>query len=235
MVKCTCFCAVLAAAGCAFDPSGNSAAGPTPDGSVSNDGDAGIDGNTIDAPVVIDAPDAMPIDASPDATVCPSDQVATPDGCQTRPSIHCSVETDGNGMRWRRLDFSGWVTYGLLDDAPSGATPSYIAYGSDFDSSAVQSSCTGGNRWIIPYPAGCTGKAQVNWAGEPGTANVLKISENVENFNIAVVYTNGAVRWADIKLDDGDPDGFTVGGSGTGYNCHIVHPGGVGGVIQVAP
>ena len=57
----------------------------------------------------------------------------------------------------------------------------------------------------------------------------------MENFNIAVVYTSGTVRWADIKLDDGDLDGFTVGGNGTGYNCHIVHPGGVGGVIQVAP
>jgi hypothetical protein len=228
-------CFVIAAAvGCTFDPSG-APAGPYPDGAVLDE-DGGIDGDAaIDAADAVDGPVVM-TDASPDALTCPSGQVATPDGCQPIPSIRCSLETDGSGIRWRRLDFTGWVTYGLLGAAPSGETPSYIAYGSDYDSSAVQSSCnTISKRWMIPYPAGCTGKASVTWAGEPGTANVLKISENVENFNVAVVYTDGTVRWADIDLNDGDPDGFTVSGSGSGYNCHIVHPGGVGGIIQVAP
>ncbi len=217
----------LSLAACSFDPSG-APLGPEVDGSVGDDGDGGadadggIDGGTTP-------------DASPDAMTCPADQVATPNGCQPRPHIQCSLNTDGNGMRWRVLDFTGWVTYGLLDNAPSGASPSYIAYGSDSDSSAINSSCNGTNRWIIPYPSGCTDKPQATWMGEPGTANQLRISESVEHFNVAVVYTNGTVRWADIKIDDGDPHGFTVGGSGSGYSCHIVNPGGVGGIIQVAP
>jgi hypothetical protein len=221
---------LLSLAACAFDPSG-APLGPDVDGSVGDDGDGGddIDGG-LDNDASIDG--GLTPDASPDAMTCPTDQVMTPAGCQVRPNIHCSLDTDGNGMRWRVLDFTGWVTYGLLDSAPAGAMPSYIAYGSDFDSSAIQSSCNGTNRWVIPYPSGCTGKPQATWMGEPGTGNQLKISENVENFNIAVVYTGGTVRWADIKIDDGDPDGFTVDGVGIS-SCHVVHPPGGGGIIRI--
>ncbi|WKZ29612.1 MAG: hypothetical protein QY323_02675 [Patescibacteria group bacterium] len=210
---------------CAFDPSG-APLGLDVDGSVGDDVDGAVDDDAG-----TDAGSAP--DASPDAMTCPSDQVLTPDGCQPRPHIHCSLDTDSNGVRWRVLDFTGWITYGLLGDAPSGATPSYIAYGSDFDSSAIQSSCNGANRWLIPYPSGCTAKPQAAWMGEPGTANRLRFSENVENFNIAVVYTNGAVRWADIKVDDGDSDGFTVDGIGIS-SCHVVHPPEGGGIIRIA-
>ena len=202
------------------------------------DGTIGADSAT-DSNVAIDV---MP-DASPDALVCAGDQVATPDGCQPLPRMQCSnIFTDANGNHMRRLDFTGWITYGLLDFVvPSGvtqdvdATPTSIAYGSDFDSSSVMSSCSGSNRWIIPYPAGCTSKPLAAWMGEPGTANSLVFAEGVENFNVAVIYSDGTYRWADIKLDDGDPDGFVVAGFGGGFNCHIVHPGGIGGFIQIAP
>lgn len=222
-------CSLFLAA-CAFEPSG-APLGPGVDGSVGDDGDGGadVDGGADDD-AGTDAGSAP--DASPDAMVCPADQVLTPNGCQPRPHIHCSLDTDGNGVRWRVLDFTGWITYGLLGDAPSGASPSYIAYGSDSDSSAINASCSGANRWVIPYPSGCTAKPQATWMGEPGTANQLRFSENVENFNIAVVYTNGAVRWADIKIDDGDPDGFTVDGVGIS-SCHVVHPPEGGGIIRI--
>ncbi len=196
-----------------------------PDGSI----DAVVDGQSDGGAIIDAAPDAALTCAAGQG---PSDQA----GCQPYPSLLCSLDTDSNGIIWRRIDFSGWITAGALDAPPAGVSPQWIAYGSDFDSSTVMSSCN--DLWKVPYPSGC-GKPMTAWLGEPDpdgqSGMVLKFAPEVENFNIALIYADGTVRWADIAVDDGTPDRFVVGGSGSGYNCHIVHPASGGGIIRVAP
>lgn len=213
-------CSLFLAA-CAFNPSG-APLGAEVDGSVGDDGDGGVDtdGDAGSAP-----------DASSDAMICSTEQIATPDGCQARPHIEClPVVTDGSGTRRRPLELRGWISYGLLDNAPGGAvTPVAIMYGSNFDSYSVNVNCP--DKWAVPYPSSCNGKAQVAWMGEGTNAvTTLTLHEDVHELNLAVLYSNGAVRWGDLKLGDGDPTGFTVSG---GF-CQI-QPQGDGGLIITRP
>ncbi len=215
---------------CSFIPTGGTCllggcGGSVPAG-FDDDTPDEVDGDLGDAP-----------DASPDALTCPPDQIATPDGCQPRPHIECKpIETDGNGNRRRPIEITGWSTHGLLGGAPAGAMPMAVMYGSNFDAQGIMASCNGfvgdlSERWVVPYPAPCSAKPQISWMGEgTNVVTVLKLFEDANEFNLAVLYDDGTVRWADIRLDDGDPDGFTVGGP-----CHVEHPGGNGGLILTTP
>lgn len=217
---------------CSFDPSGLPAADP-PDGG-DDLADAGNDADGADADTAPDADLGTP-DAgapSPDAAVvCPADQVLTEDGCQPIPTITCSLFSASE----IRMRLEGHLAAGFLGEAPSGATPVAIAYGSDFDSAAIMASCA--DLWAIPYPSGCTLKPLAAWTGgEPATVDLI-ISKTVENMNVALVYDDGSYRWGDLTESEPvnpDPDGFVVSGSGSGYSCHIQHVG-IGGIIKIAP
>jgi len=192
-------------------------------------GDETADGGT-DAGTDAGGADAAPM---PDATVCAAGQVLTQDGCQAIPTITCSLASSTE----IRMRFEGYLAAGFLGDAPSGATPVAIAYGSAFDSADVMASCDGAERWIIPYPSDCAIKPLAAWTGgEPATVDLV-ISKTAENINVALVYDDGTVRWGDLtELEpvNPDPDGFVVSGSGSGYSCHIQHIGD-GGLIKIAP
>jgi len=214
-------------AACSFDPGGIPAA------DALDGGDDLADAGT-DADDGLDADPGTPDSGSPppDGTVdCPVGQVLTQDGCQMIPKITCSLHSFSE----LELRFEGYLAAGFLGDAPSGATPVAIVYGSDFDSSDVMSTCP--DLWAVPYPSGCTIKPLAAWTGgEPATVDLV-ISKTVENLNVALVYDDGSYRWGDLTESEPvnpDPDGFVVSGSGSGYSCHIQHVG-VGGVIKIAP
>lgn len=181
-----------------------------------------------------DRPDAALSDASldasisPDATVCDPETVLTPDGCQPRPHVQCSVVQGG-----MQIELTGWITYGLQGTTPSTATPVWIEYASDTDLASAVSSCGGLD--TVPYITGCT-KQKLAWMGEPTPAQPYDfVFQNVENVRFKIVYSDGTVRENDLDPTDGDPEGFTVGGSGSAYSCHIAVNGNGLHVVRIAP
>lgn len=219
---------------CAFDRSGV-LLGAADDAAAS---DASSDGSVVGDGAAPDADPAQPdaaladasIDASisPDATVCAPADVLTPDGCQPLPHIQCDV-VQQSGMQMR---LSGWITYGL-QGVPGAATPVWIEYASDTDLASAVASC--GSLETVPYIAGCT-KQKIAWAGEPTPALPYDfVFQNVENVRFKIVYSDGTVRENDLDPTDGDPEGFTVGGSGSAYSCHIAVNGNGLHVVRIAP
>jgi hypothetical protein len=170
-----------------------------------------------------DAPDAGEFgdDAAADTGDAALDADAGADAAPPAATIACAHEAI-DGYPKVVLTFGGDIESGFLGE-PTGAEPSYIAYGSNQEDLAVNNGCPGGS-WTVPYPSGC-GKPTAAW----GTAPKLVLEPEVDELNVALVYDDGSSRWGDLKTDDGDGVGFTV----SGLDCRVeLTGGGTGGYIR---
>ncbi len=143
-----------------------------------------------------------PPDASTDADTTP------PSG-----TIVCRLDVV-NGVSVHALQLGGNVGSGLLGGAPT-SDPSKLAYKSDTDTPDRVASCP--DLHAVPYPNGCT-KPLFDWGATP----TLYLPAAVDHVTPCVIYADGSVRCADFRTNDGDGVGFTVSGSGVGYDCRLV-------------
>lgn len=169
------------------------------------------------------ASDGGPIDASVDVAAID----AAPDAAPPAATITCSTAMI-NGQLRQVLTLGGDVESGFLGAQPT-SSPYRLEYGSDIDSQSAMSSCP--SLWTVPYDGNCT-KQYSDWGPTP----TLYLDPQVDDLNLAIIYADGTVRWGDLKTSDGDGVGFTVSGSGSGYDCRIVLTGGgTGGYVRIDP